>query len=74
MGFVIRYMTPAARPSAGRPPVLQVRGSASVEHWSVVNPPRETEPAAALARMRASANEHFDLVLGNLKRAKARTT
>jgi non-heme Fe2+,alpha-ketoglutarate-dependent halogenase len=73
VGFVIRYMTPAACPLAGRPPVLRVRGSAHVEHWTVVPPPRETEPVAALARMRAAANEHFDLVLGNLKRAKAGT-
>ncbi len=74
VGFVIRYMTPEARPLAGRPPVIRVRGSAPVEHWTVVSPPRETEPAAALAQMRAAANEHFDLVLGNLKRAKAGTT
>lgn len=74
VGFVIRYMTPEARPLAGKPPVIRVRGSAPVEHWTVVDPPRETEPAAALVQMRAAANEHFDLVLGNLKRAKARTT
>jgi hypothetical protein len=74
VGFVIRYMTPAARPLAGRPPVVRVRGSAPVEHWTVVDPPCETEPAVALSRMRAAANEHFDLVLGNLKRAKVGLT
>jgi ectoine hydroxylase-related dioxygenase (phytanoyl-CoA dioxygenase family) len=73
VGFVVRYMTPAARPLAGRPPVLRVRGSAPADHWTLADPPRETDPAAALGRMRASANEHFDLVLGNLKLAKAGT-
>lgn len=73
VGFVIRYMTPEARPLTGRPPVIRVRGSAPVEHWTLATPPRETEPTAALARMRAAASEHFDLVLGNLKRAKATT-
>ena len=40
-----------------------------MDHWTVVEPPAETDPATALDRMRAAATAHFDLVLGNLKRA-----
>lgn len=72
VGFVIRYLTPAARPLAGHPPVIRARGSAAVEGWSLVEPPVETDTAAAIARMRSAATDHFDLVLGNLKRAKSR--
>jgi non-haem Fe2+, alpha-ketoglutarate-dependent halogenase len=74
VGFVVRYTTPDARPASGRPPVVRVRGSAPAGLWTLVEPPDETDPAAALARMRAAANAHFDLVLGNLKRAKGATT
>jgi len=74
VGFVIRYTTPDARPANGRPPVARVRGSAPAAHWAVVEPPGETDPAAAIVRMRAAANAHFDLVLGNLKHAKGAPT
>jgi hypothetical protein len=70
VGFVVRYITPDARPAAGRPPVVRVRGTARADHWTVVDPPAGVEPGEALARMRAAAAAHFDLVLGNLKRAK----
>jgi ectoine hydroxylase-related dioxygenase (phytanoyl-CoA dioxygenase family) len=70
VGFVVRYLTPDARPAAGRPLVVRVRGSARAEHWTAVDPPVETDPAGALPRVQASAAAHFDLVLGNLKRAK----
>jgi ectoine hydroxylase-related dioxygenase (phytanoyl-CoA dioxygenase family) len=70
VGFVVRYLAPDARPASGRPPVVRVRGSARAEYWAVVERPVETDPGEALARMRASAAAHFDLVLGNLKRAK----
>jgi hypothetical protein len=73
VGFVVRYLAPDARPSTGRPPVVRVRGSAPMEHWAVVDPPGETDPSAALAKMRASAAAHFDLVLGNLKQARGGT-
>lgn len=70
VGFVTRYLTPAARPLAGRPPVIRACGSAPVEGWTLVEPPGETDPAAALARMRAAAADHFEVVLDNLKRAR----
>jgi non-haem Fe2+, alpha-ketoglutarate-dependent halogenase len=70
VGFVIRYIAPDARPVDGRPRVVRVRGSAPVDHWTVVEPPGETDPATALDQMRAAAAAHFDLVLGNLKQAK----
>lgn len=73
IGFVIRYLSPDARPVNGKPPVVRVRGTAAVDHWTLVEPPGETDPATALDRMRAAANAHFDLVLGNLKRAKGGT-
>src|SRR5262249_17984497 len=52
VGFVVRYLSPDARPAVGRPPVVRVRGTAPAEHWEVVEPPEETDPAAALTRMR----------------------
>ena len=70
-GFVIRYLTPAARPLEGHPPVIRARGLAPVEGWTLVEPPGGTDPAAALAGMQTAAGEHFDLVLGNLKRARS---
>jgi hypothetical protein len=74
IGFVVRYLAPDARPCTGRPPLVRVRGSAAAEHWAIVDPPNETDPSAALARMRTAAAAHFDLVLGNLKQAKRATT
>jgi hypothetical protein len=70
---VVRYLAPDARPQAGRPPVVRVRGSAPVGHWELVDPPAGPDPGEAPARVRASAAAHFDVVLGNLKRAKGRT-
>ena len=71
VGFVIRYVTSDSRPLADCPPVLHARGAAPADGWTVMLPPDQTDPAVALARTRAAAAGHFDLVLDNLKRAKA---
>jgi hypothetical protein len=72
VGFVIRYVTPAARPGHDRPPVILARGRYDGDHFRIQDPPVEAAPEEAapeltLARMKESAAAHLDAVLGNLR-------
>lgn len=67
VGFVIRYVTPDARPVQGRPPVLLARGADRHGHFTLVDPPSEAGKEQALAGMRDSAGRHLEVVLANLK-------
>lgn len=67
IGFVVRYITPDARPLEGRPPVLLARGRDEVGHFRLAEPPSESNADQALARMRESAAEHLEAMLKNLK-------
>src|SRR5262249_49764352 len=66
-GFVIRFVTPDAVPIQGRPPVVAARGGGLPRHFSLAPAPDPGPEAAAFAGLRASASEHLDLVLENLK-------
>jgi non-haem Fe2+, alpha-ketoglutarate-dependent halogenase len=70
VGFVIRYVTPEARPPEGQPAALLVRGHDSHNHFRLLHPPTERDAEAALSEMKASAASHFEAILQNLKRAK----
>ena len=67
VGFVIRYITPEARPLHGRPTVVLVRGRLAGDHFRAQGPPPDKLPELALARMKESAALHLDAVLGNLR-------
>ncbi|MEN6498305.1 MAG: phytanoyl-CoA dioxygenase family protein [Thermoguttaceae bacterium] len=67
IGFVVRYITPAARPLSGRPPVILGRGHDTGEHFQHASPPTETDAGEAIRRMRASAAEHLEAMLHNLQ-------
>jgi hypothetical protein len=69
VGFVVRFVTPDARPAHGRPPVLRARGADTFGHFATVEPPRPGDEAQALDATRVSAQRHLDLVLENLKHA-----
>ena len=67
IGFVVRYVTPQARPREGRPPAIVARGRDTAGHFRLVGPPRETDLDEALRQMRDSASEHLHAMLHNLK-------
>jgi ectoine hydroxylase-related dioxygenase (phytanoyl-CoA dioxygenase family) len=69
VGFVIRYVTPDTRPVHGRPAVIQARGTDPHGHFTRAEPPGPADEAQALDGMRASARDHLDVVLENLKHA-----
>jgi ectoine hydroxylase-related dioxygenase (phytanoyl-CoA dioxygenase family) len=69
VGFVIRFVTPDARPVHERPTVLLAHGTDAFGHFARAEPPAPTGAAQALDAMRASAREHLDVVLENLKHA-----
>jgi hypothetical protein len=69
VGFVIRFVTPDARPLRGRPPVLLARGNNAGGPFTLVQPPGPTSATEALVGLRASALQHLDAVLENLKHA-----
>jgi hypothetical protein len=71
VGFVIRFITPDARPIHGKPPVILARGTDQYFHFSHVEPPIGAEMGAHLTAMRDSAVRHLDVVLENLKRAES---
>jgi non-heme Fe2+,alpha-ketoglutarate-dependent halogenase len=70
IGFVIRYITPDARPVHGTPPVLLARGRDRYHHFADVEPPTQHAADLALAGMRDSAREHFNTVLQHLKQSE----
>jgi non-haem Fe2+, alpha-ketoglutarate-dependent halogenase len=67
IGFVVRYVTPEARPLEGRPPAILARGDDSGGHFQLVDPPRETDASQALRGMRDSAAQHLEAMLHNLQ-------
>ena len=67
VGFVIRYITPAARPRHGKPAVVLARGRSDDAHFRLDSPPTGAAPELALAQMKQSASDHLDAVLGNLR-------
>jgi ectoine hydroxylase-related dioxygenase (phytanoyl-CoA dioxygenase family) len=69
VGFVVRYTTPDALPVHGRPTALLARGTDPFGHFALADPPAPVEANTALEAMRASAQRHFDVILGNLKHA-----
>jgi hypothetical protein len=69
VGFVIRYVTPAARPRGDPPPVVVARGRGGDDHFRVVEPPTATDRDRALADLKTSACRHLDAVLQNLRLA-----
>lgn len=68
VGFVVRYVSPAARPLAGRPPAILARGRYQGEQFQIVDPPPERGTDDALAALRRSAADHLDAMLENLAR------
>jgi ectoine hydroxylase-related dioxygenase (phytanoyl-CoA dioxygenase family) len=73
VGFVIRFVTPEARPVHGRPSALLARGSDPHHHFALAEPPGPASEAQALAGLRSSACQHLDSVLENLKQAGVRS-
>ena len=71
VGFVIRYVTPEARPPEGRPPALLARGHDRRHHFHLVDPPTDRDAERALAGMKDSATLHLEAMLQNLKRARS---
>jgi hypothetical protein len=69
VGFVIRYVTPEARPRTGRPTVVLARGRGGAGPFHVVGPPTETDGRQALAELKKSAALHLDAMLQNLRLA-----
>jgi non-haem Fe2+, alpha-ketoglutarate-dependent halogenase len=67
IGFVVRYITPEARPREGRPPAVLARGRDPYGHYEPVGRPTETDAAQALRGMRQSAARHLEAMLHNLK-------
>lgn len=67
IGFAVRYVTPQARPSDGRPPAILARGHDRQGHFALAEPPGETDAEEALSRMRDSAAQHLEAMLHNLK-------
>ena len=70
VGFVIRLASPQARPLAGRPAVVVVRGKVEHDRFQLVGPPSAGDAELALAAMKDSAASHFDAVLQNLRLGK----
>jgi hypothetical protein len=70
VGFVVRYVTPAARPRRGRPPVVLARGRAGADHFQVVDPPAANGSDGALAEFKESATLHLEAMLQNLRHAE----
>lgn len=67
VGFVIRYVTPAARPRGDRPAVVVARGRAAGDQFRVLGPPAATDCDRALAALKTSAAGHLEAVLQNLR-------
>jgi non-heme Fe2+,alpha-ketoglutarate-dependent halogenase len=74
IGFVIRYITPDARPVHGKPPVVIARGNYRYHHFPIAEPPVGTDDVLSLAAMRGSALRHLDIILENLKRSESSQT
>jgi hypothetical protein len=67
VGFVIRFVTPEARPLHGPTPVILARGSVDRDGFQVIDPPAETSEGQALTEMKGSALLHLEAMLQNLR-------
>jgi non-heme Fe2+,alpha-ketoglutarate-dependent halogenase len=70
VGFVIRYASPQAQPLGSRPRVVPVRGQVGHDRFQIAPPPSASDAELALAALKESAAQHFDVVLQNLRLAK----
>ncbi|HYV39753.1 MAG TPA: phytanoyl-CoA dioxygenase family protein [Gemmataceae bacterium] len=70
IGFAVRYVTPAARPAHGKPPVVLVRGRDAFRHFGEGQAPAADPTRAALAAFKESAIHHLDVILRNLRHAE----
>jgi ectoine hydroxylase-related dioxygenase (phytanoyl-CoA dioxygenase family) len=70
VGFVVRFVSPEARPLEIRPPAVLVRGRDSRGHFELLEPPLADDPEQAVGGLRASALKHLDAVLRNLDRCR----
>jgi hypothetical protein len=70
VGFAIRYVTPASRPRGDRPTVVVARGHAAGDQFRVVDPPDTSDSHCQLAALKASAADHLEAVLQNLRRTE----
>ena len=69
VGFAVRFTTPETKPAIDRPPALLVRGEDRWGHFELFDPPSEDDPERALGGLRASARQHLEATLQNLKQA-----
>jgi ectoine hydroxylase-related dioxygenase (phytanoyl-CoA dioxygenase family) len=67
VGFVIRFITPDARPLHGKPPAMLARGRYDLDHFEIIDPPATKNMELALAEMKESATLHLDEMLQNLR-------
>lgn len=67
VGFAIRFITPEARPLAGRPQAILACGEDRHNHFQLAAPPSDLGTEAALREMKNSAAEHLHAMLHNLK-------
>jgi non-haem Fe2+, alpha-ketoglutarate-dependent halogenase len=74
IGFVVRYVTPEARPVEGRPPAILARGYDPHGHFQLVDPPATTDTDQALHCMRIAAAQHLEAMLQNLKHVRTERT
>jgi ectoine hydroxylase-related dioxygenase (phytanoyl-CoA dioxygenase family) len=68
VGFVIRFLSPPARPRHGRPPAILVRGQDAHGHFELLQPPSHENDDRAITRLKESAGRHLDAMLHNLRR------
>jgi ectoine hydroxylase-related dioxygenase (phytanoyl-CoA dioxygenase family) len=67
VGFVIRYITPEAKPRQEQPPVILARGRDGIGNFRIVGPPNGTDNTKSLAPLQRSARQHFEMMLASLK-------
>lgn len=71
IGFVVRYITPEARPLQGKPPAVLARGRDPMGYYDLQGRPGANDAAEALRGMRQSAARHLDAMLENLKKVSS---
>jgi len=67
VGFVIRFMTPAAQGLGSQVPAILARGRDDYHHFQLVDPPSADFSADTLNSMKRSAAAHLESMLENLK-------
>ncbi|MGH7202318.1 MAG: phytanoyl-CoA dioxygenase family protein [Planctomycetaceae bacterium] len=69
VGFVVRYVTPEARPPVDDAPALLVRGRDDRGRFRLVEPPPDAAWEDSLAGLKQSAAHHLDAMLATLRRS-----